>query len=105
MEDIKQEYRVQITMYAGHKISLGDDTYVELKFNYKDVYMLLWELDIIVGNQKTLSSTKPTHAIVKCRLPIEETGKVNLGDKFSIIDHDYPKKIGKGHIIEIVKQE
>ncbi len=42
MEDIKQEYRVEITMYAGHKISLGDNTYVELKFNYKDVYILLW---------------------------------------------------------------
>jgi|GEM_PF-2856157 len=37
-------------------------------------------------------------------MPIEETGKVNVGDKFNIIDYDNYEKISKRHIIEVVKQ-
>jgi hypothetical protein len=106
MEESKiyQEYRVELAMYKGNTIKIGNKTGVELRFNYKDVYIDLWDFDIIIGEQKSFSRTKPTYAIVKCRRPIEGKWRINLGDKFIIREEDY-RNIGKGHIIEIVKQE
>lgn len=102
---VKQEYRVEITMYAGHRIPLGI-TFCELRFKDKGGFWVrLNDIQILVGNQKTLSSTKPIHAIVKSERTIEETGKIDLGEKFTLFNLDSGLKAGKGQVLEIVKQE
>ncbi len=102
---IIQQYKVEITMSMGHKIELGvccgDLIFKTGKDGYKNRLM---DVTILVGTQKTLGSTKPTYAVVNCPYNIDDTGLVNLGDKFVIYDPADNFKVGKGHIIEIVKQ-
>lgn len=104
-EQVIQQFRVEITIYRGRKIRLGiccgDLHFKAGKDGFKNRLM---DVTIVIGTQKTLSSTKPTYATVNCPYDTEDTGKVSLGDKFIIYDPDENAKVGTGHIIEIVKQ-
>ncbi len=62
-----------------------------------------FEVKVFVGNQKTLSNTKPTCARLQTFYEIDDFDKnFTAGLKFYLKDPMINMKVGTGHILEIL---
>jgi hypothetical protein len=105
MDDIKQKYKAEVTISYGRKIQLSHHDSYTLKFKIGGHWAEALDCGFSKDNQKTLSSTKPSYVTITSHLTTEDINHIiKLNDKFTIHDHEIGK-IGKGKIIEVVKQE
>lgn len=105
MDNIKQKYKAEVTISYGRKVQLTKHDNYTLKFKIDGHWVEALDCGFTKGNQKTLSSTKPSYLTITSHLTVEDINHIiKINDKFTVHDHDFGK-IGKGTIIEVVKQE
>lgn len=82
-EEETRAFNVELTIYRGHRITVGQNSDLELRFKDGSYF----DVKVIVKEQKTLSSTKPTYARIETFYEIYEFDKdVKAGRKFYLID-------------------
>ncbi|MCF6347023.1 MAG: hypothetical protein L3J20_01825 [Flavobacteriaceae bacterium] len=85
-EEDTRSFNVELKMYRGHKIDVGENSGVEIHFNDKKAK--LYCLRYFVSNQKTLSSTKSTYARLEIFYEIDDFDKDIIASlKFYLKDH------------------
>ena len=103
MNSDKQIYIAEVQIYGGQKLILKYGAVLRFSLDTKTNTYIQLDASVEKDNQKTLSSTKTSIVTIRCDLPIYDTGTVKVNDHFILSDGF--DKIGKGKIIEILKQE
>lgn len=100
---IHQAYLVEIVVYDGFKIKLGDQHYET--YLKQDFYTYaVGDVCFVKGNQKTLSSTSKTKATMVSYCPRDEVGEINAGDWYYVCDVEENEYIAFGKVLEVIKQ-
>lgn len=101
---IHQHYLVELKLYKGFKLKLGNNVYET--YLKKDFYTYgIGEVCFIKDNQKTLSSIKITQVTMISCYPKDEAGHLNVGDNYYVLDLEENEYIACGKVLEVVKQE
>ncbi len=103
-EENTRSFNVELEMYRGHKIDVGENSGVEIHFNDKKTKLYCYfDVKVFVGSQKTLSNTKPTYARLETFYEEDNFDKdIIVGLKFYLKDSYTNMKVGTGHILEVL---
>lgn len=99
-EEINQRITATIEVYKGSKLQNNHPYTLRFKED-KDGWRSELDTRLQLENQKSLSSTKPKEVTFTSSQTQDDSGSINVGDTFIIIDELEPKKVGKGKVTAI----